>query len=374
MGSTRDIGRFRPHRVWLGQMACALLLCLILAAPNGAQAEMVQHNAYFATQTTTASNGAIIEEAVINGPPTPPEGFVRMEANMAAATENAAITVLNEVPAFTWCFGCSATSAAMMAGHLDRTGYPNLYTGPTNNGVMVLNNDDHWSTWTDPGGDTRNRCPLSATQQGLDGRTTRGGVDDYWYQYNSSIDPFTEGGGWTEHTLGGSTGDYMRTNRYAAPSQNTDGSTTFYNYTNGAVFTAAAAVSNGVTGKSGMYGLKLFFESRGYTVTEAYNQYIYGYNGNTQGFTFDDFKAVIDSGFPLLVQVQGHTMLGLGYNADTEDIYIHDTWDHTTHTMPWGGTYSGMDMYAVTVVKLDPDEREATANVIPAANLLLLGQ
>ena len=47
---------------------------------------------------------------------------------------------LPDVPAFDWCYGCSATSAAMLFGYYDRTGYDNMYAGPTNGGVCPLNN------------------------------------------------------------------------------------------------------------------------------------------------------------------------------------------------------------------------------------------
>ena len=36
------------------------------------------------------------------------------------------INVLSNVPAFDWCYGCSPTSAAMMFGHYDNAGYPNM--------------------------------------------------------------------------------------------------------------------------------------------------------------------------------------------------------------------------------------------------------
>jgi Divergent InlB B-repeat domain/Fibronectin type III domain len=43
-------------------------------------------------------------------------------------------------------------------------------------------------------------------------------------------------------------------------------------------------------------------------------------------------------------------MVGVGYNDTNQTMYIHDTWDYSTHTMTWNGSYSGMDMYAVSIV------------------------
>ena len=83
---------------------------------------------------------------VINGPPTPPPGY---EAQRKPVILPGTINTLT-VPAFDWVFGCSSVSGAMIAGYYDRNGYPNMYTGPANSGVMPLNNSTtYWPTWTD---------------------------------------------------------------------------------------------------------------------------------------------------------------------------------------------------------------------------------
>jgi hypothetical protein len=91
--------------------------------------------------------------------------------------------------------------------------------------------------------------------------------------------------------------------------------------------------------------LRLFFESRGYSVTTNYNQYIQGYDGNSQGYTLANYQTSINSGIPVLIQIAGHTMLGIGYESGTSTIYVHDTWDYQMHSMTWGGSYSGMQHY-----------------------------
>jgi hypothetical protein len=82
---------------------------------------------------------------------------------------------------------------------------------------------------------------------------------------------------------------------------------------------------------------------------------IYGYNGNTNGFTFQQYSDEIDAGNPVFIHVRGHTMLGVGYDDSTSTIYIHDTWDYSTHSMTWGGSYSfySLNQVAVTVVKIE---------------------
>ncbi len=343
-------------------LGVAVLLVLGSGAGQiGAQVQdvdLVQVSPYFATGTTMI-DGEIVGVTFISGPPEPPEGFARVpvEAPAAGASpvigEDGAILVLLQVPAFNWCFGCSATSAAMIAGYYDRVGYWNMYTGPTNGGVMPLTNSA-WPDWHD-GTHLRHQCPLSATHNGLDGRATKGHVDDYWRVYGDpGPDPFN--GNWAEHTYGDCTGDYMKTNQAAYG--NTDGMTTFWYYPNGAKWT-------GTTASDGGYGLQLFYGSRGYTVADRYNRVILGYDwdgpGTTygpaaQGATFADYKAEIDAGHPVMIHVTGHTMVGVGYDDASNTLYIHDTWDYNTYTMTWGGTYGGMTHYGITVVK--PDEPE----------------
>ena len=178
---------------------------------------------YYSVETLVLDDGTSIDAITINGPPEPPPGFER-PAVLDGAT--AVDVTLGDVPAFDWSYGCSATSAAMIAAYYDRTDYPDVYTGTTNSGVMPMDN----SIWGE------GECPLSATHQGIDGRVTRGHVDDYWIATNQpGPDPYVLNG-WTEHTLGNCTGDFMKTNKWygnplpSAPTYyfNNDGGTTFF--------------------------------------------------------------------------------------------------------------------------------------------------
>src|SRR5690606_27501815 len=185
---------------------------------------------------------------------------------------------------------------------------------------------------------------------GLDGRTTKGSIDDYWIEYGSTNpDPYI--GHWTQHTWGDAIGDYMKTSQ--STFGNTDGSTNFYTWTNSPTqLTCADMVSNGISSLDGTYGRKLFYEARGYAVTDCYNQKT---DNNAGGFTLANFKAEIDAGHPVLLNLAGHSIVGYGYNGST--IYIRDTWDSdpsAVYTMPWGGSYDGMNLLSVSVVKLGP--------------------
>jgi len=290
-------------------------------------------------------NGNQITRAIF---PLGPQVIRAAVANVPDVNIAGAINSLLNVPAFDWSYGCSATSAAMLFGYYDRIGYSNMYTGPTNSGVCPLDNSV-WGHTTYPNV-TCGEMPLSATHNGIDGRAIKGHVDDYWIDYdNDDPDPYL--GNWAEHTLGDSTGDYMGTNQ--AKFGNTDGSTTFYWYTNGDPlydYTGAEPSK-----RDGSHGMKLFADSRSYTVVTNFCQLIQGQGSDLdKGFNFTDFQSEIDAGRPVLIHVVGHTMLGFGYNTEGNIIYIHDTWDYSDHTMIWGETYAYMQHRAVTVIQLQP--------------------
>lgn len=252
--------------------------------------------------------------------------------------------LLSAVPAFSWSFGCSPTAGAMMAGYYDRNGYPDMYTGPTNGGVCPLNN----SSWgTDLiNGEYRSLCPLSATKQGLDSRAERGHVDDYWLKYGSDLtDPYITNG-WTEHEHEDCTADFMKTSQIKF--DNSDGETSFYHMLGGAPFDQALE-------DDGAHGMKLFLESRGYTVKRWFSQTLKGYKGWEDGITYNDYKMEIDEGRPVIVHLAGHTILGVGYDSDSETIYFHNTWDYNVNSMTWGGKYDNMQMYSVSIFELEPN-------------------
>lgn len=284
---------------------------------------------------TFMDKGKKIDQIIVPG--RPPRNFLGAIAFVPTTSQAAGVNVLPNVPAFDWTYGCVATSAAMLMGYYDNNGYPDMYTGPTNGGVCPLNN----SVWG------YGECPLSATRFGLDGRATKGHVDDYWRSFgNCSPDPFI--GAWSEHVKGDSTADFLGTNQSTLG--NCDGSTMFCCYPGGDPL--YDYTGNEPTARDTAHGLKLFAESRGYSVTANFNQYIVGYQGNTKGFSFDDFKAEIDAGRPALIHITGHTILGYGYNTAGNLIYIHDTWDHNDHQMTWGGKYAGRTHFGVTVLRL----------------------
>lgn len=300
---------------------------------------------YYAVTTVELGDGSRLEQAIISGPPRPPSG--RAAPAIARPVPDAAGGIASlSVPAYGWTFGCSATSAAMIAAYYDRSGFPNIYTGPTGGGVMPMDSSV-WPRWTDDEPFTYDQCPLAASRVGLDGRTGRGSIDDYWVAYGSAAnDPYIAGV-WAEHAFSDAIGDYMRTSQSAFG--NTDGSTAFHNWSNlTAPLTCADMEAQKFT-HDGTYGRRLFYQARGYTVTDCYNQKVDTAGG---AFSFAMYRAEIDAGRPVLLNLAGHSVVGVGYDTATSTVYLHDTWDFALHSMAWGGSYESMSLRSVSIVNI----------------------
>ncbi|MDW7755565.1 MAG: fibronectin type III domain-containing protein [Brevefilum sp.] len=308
-------------------------------------------NPYYTLEIINLEDGTAIEKATINGPPRPlPEYEASRQASIQPLPSDG---IIASFPSYSWVFGCSAVSGAMIAGYYDRNGYPNMYAGPTNGGVMPLT-DTSWPTWSD-GYDSYPNNPLIASHLGVDGRAIKGSIDDYWVIYGSTAsDPYI--GNWAQHTWSDAIGDFMKTSQSSY--SNTDGSTWFYNNSYSPLTCDSMEVSYDpyhnvwVNDVDGTYGRKLFYEARGYTVDECYNQKTDNVGG---GFTLADFQAEIDAGHPVLLNLAGHSIVGYGYSGST--IYIRDTWSSNTSftpTMTWGGSYDGMVLQSVSFVRLRP--------------------
>lgn len=298
---------------------------------------------YSTTELVTLPDGSEIYKITISSPPHRPEGYLPNQVNQSDLGTDATAVMLTGVPTFQWVFGCSSVSAAMIAGYYDTHGFPNLYTGATNGGAVPLT-DSVWGSWSD-GYDTYPNNPLIASKLGVDGRSIRGSIDDYWVEYLSGKkDPYVTGG-WTQHAWSDSVGDFMKTSQSAY--ENTDGSTSFYYYSDATRLTCAVAETYNLV-EDGTWGYSQFFEARGYPVDTCYYQKTD--NISSGGFSLAQYRAEIDSGHPVMIHVQGHTMVGVGYDRDSNLIYLHDTWDYNVHSMTWGGSYSGMSMQAVSIV------------------------
>ncbi|MBN1796800.1 MAG: C39 family peptidase [Sedimentisphaerales bacterium] len=312
--------------------------------------------------TVSQSWASEIEFMSMVSSPTRPDGY----GSRAIDALPQSAVVLSQVPTSTWTYGCSATSAGMMFGYYDRTGYSNMYTGPANGGVAPLTNLGQGIGAPIPGSTS-----LIATQNGFDGRVTDGHVDDYWISYGSNgPDPWESSG--TEHTWGGCTADYMGTNQWkwdmdlnGNKDNNVDGGTLLWTYGSAnKLYDYIPSAAYGLPQTALSHGMRLFAESRGYTVLENYTQKIDAVVAG--GFSFADYMAEIDAGCPVMVQVEGHSMVGVGYDTNNNQVLLHDTWDNNIHYMTWGSSYSGMNHFAMTVIHLEAIPEPCTILLLAA--------
>ena len=258
---------------------------------------------------------------------------------------------LPDAPAYDWWYGCSPTSAGMMMGYYDINGYGNLsyenlvaggtaspgYPGDINvrNTIASQGHIDHFYP-----GDMSANCGESGDD--IPGRTTA--------NFNSLADFM----GTSQDLLG-----------------NSNGSTLFYNYTNGARFYASDALSSGVQDSSGMFGIMEYVNYAGYGLSSIFNQYV-DTLGRTYGFSFNDYRNEIDNGRVVMIHVTGHSMFGYGYD-DSDNILFRDTWDASEYSMAWGGSYSDMDMYGVTAFTFTGGDDPEIPKVPEPTTIILFG-
>jgi hypothetical protein len=246
---------------------------------------------------------------------------------------------------YSWWYGCSPTSAGMLMGYYDRNGYGGLgYSNLVPGGVAEA------STYPSVAG-VWNYLAQSAI-------ASPGHVSDFYAGgYLASGDdvapPF--------HSFD-CLADFMGTSQDSVGSAN--GSTWFVYWTNGAPFTYLDSLGLGVQDIDGMYGVGEYINYSTYSFTTLYTQLIYSPSAPL-GFTFQDYKDEIDAGRGVMIQVEGHTMAGIGYDGD--NIVLYDTWSPGPHTMAWGGAYSNMAQWGVTVFELSGGEP-----IIPAPGAVVL--
>jgi hypothetical protein len=248
-------------------------------------------------------------------------------------------------PDYEWWYGCSPTSAGMMMGYYDINGYGGLtYDNLVPGGTAEL------STYFNPTA-LANQVIASA-----------GHVADFYRSgYGASGDdvvpPF--------HTFN-SLADFMGTSQDSVGNPN--GATTFYYWTNGSKFYDSDALANSVWNLDGMYGMGEYVDYAGYDTISLYTQ-LTDNQGQPYGFSFNDYMAEIDAGRVVMLQVEGHSMYGYGYDGGNQTVYLHDTWSQGEHSMTWGQPYQGLDLWGVTCLELTG----GTAPIPEPATMLLLG-
>lgn len=266
------------------------------------------------------------------------------------------IGTLSNAPDYDWWYGCSPTSAGMMMGYYDLNGYNGLYyTNLVAGGVAesstfgagpyyandTIASTGHIAAFYNEGTDVRHPDPHDGPYMDEGDDLTRD---------PSAFDCLA---------------DFMGTSQDSV--DNVNGGTTFYTYPTGARFYESDAEFWGVTNESGMYGIGEYISFAGYSTTTLYNQSTDNL-GRTYGFSFADYMNEIDNGRVVMIHVEGHSMFGYGYdNSGVDDIvYLHDTWSLGQKSMTWGGSYSGLSMWGVTVLEL-------AGGVVPTPAAVFLG-
>jgi len=243
---------------------------------------------------------------------------------------------------YDWWHGCSPTAVGMVLGRYDRQGY-----GGYGYGNLVPGGVAEPETFYGP--------PVGWEAVVTHAIASQGHVADFYAAgYGAVGDDVPEP--W--HAFN-SMADFMGTSQDAQG--NSNGMTTFYNYTDGDPlhWDAVSRLEHKdqpIKDRSGMYGIMEYIRHSGYGVEVLYNQWILGWAGNTKGFTLEQYKAEIDAGRPVLIHVEDHTMAGVGYDDDISNlILVYDTWTAGPHGLTWGGSYSGHDHFGVTVLEIVPE-------------------
>lgn len=239
-------------------------------------------------------------------------------------------TTLNgSVPDYHWWYGCSPTSAGMLAGYYDINGYNGYTYSRLVKGVIA-----ETSTY---GAGTFAVNSIIASSGHV--------ADFYGGGLGASGDDTYDGRNFD------CLADFMGTSQDSAG--NTNGGTTFYFNPSGAKL-YMGSLSASYRDKSGAYGIWEYFNYSGYNQSgpgqNFYNQYIAGFDGNLLGFTFQDYMNEIDNSRAVILHIENHSLFGYGYDAGTGEILFHDTWSLGEHRMLWGDSYDGRDLFGVTVV------------------------
>ncbi|MDB6041030.1 MAG: hypothetical protein JWM99_4871 [Verrucomicrobiales bacterium] len=276
---------------------------------------------------------------------------------MVPAASGAQNVMITGVPDYSWYAGCFCTASGNLIGYWDRHGLPNFYTGPTAGGIAPL----------DSNGANGGIRSLWASKAGVDGRPADkfGHIDDYWLSYNDDYsfsyestipDPYITAGR-QEHTPD-CIGDFMGvsqnkwTNLNGECDGNIDAFAVIFWDASGAKRTnyVPPAVS-GPPIRDVPSGLRAWTQYKGRDC-EVVSQ-LADFNPHVPsgtGFSFQDMKAEIDAGYPVVICMQNpdeffrnlpgmsranpeiHGMLAYGYYVDDEGN------NRVRYKTSWGGS------------------------------------
>ncbi len=250
---------------------------------------------------------------------------------------------LADVPDYSWFAGCFGTASGNLMGYWDRHGFPDFYRGPTAGGVAPLNS----------AGANAGIRSLWASRAGLDGRPLDqpGHLDDYWENFGSDGMGTYESGATDPHLLAGRAehapdcvGDFIGAsqNKWGDLNGECRGNINafafnYWQQDGGRRENYFPAGPSGAPIPDIQSGWIKWAEAHG-SQANTFSQ-LADFNPHVppgSGFTFEDLKAEIDAGYPVLLFLQNpgafsrnlpgfsggnpfvHAMLAYGYVSDTD--------------------------------------------------------
>ena len=283
------------------------------------------------------------------------------------------ILLANTMPEAEYMYGCTPTAVGMILGYYDLYGYRGTDLSNLIDGVVDLKSR----------GTNGNAYDMDAFDTVL-GRAIAS--EDYVYRFYSrgDLDVITgkkAGTYWTTSVeeeleysfVNGGEGPDMRTDiwnciaDYLGTGQiwrgNDNLSTSISQSTLEDILNYEMNINYNINGiqrlvdwrfTSMLYGLNLYVEDKGYSLDRKITgTYVVDVAGGD--FTFEDYKAEIDAGRPVLISIKGHSMVGYGYNPETNEIIFDDCYQ-ADQRMDWGGFYHYSDadlpLQSITVIGL----------------------
>ena len=283
------------------------------------------------------------------------------------------ILLANTMPEAEYMYGCTPTAVGMILGYYDLYGYRGTDLSNLIDGVVDLKSR----------GTNGNAYDMDAFDTVL-GRAIAS--EDYVYRFYSrgDLDVITgkkAGTYWTTSVeeeleysfVNGGEGPDMRTDiwnciaDYLGTGQiwrgNDNLSTSISQSTLEEILNYRMNINYNINGisrivdwrfTSMLYGLNLYVEDKGYSLDREITRTC-TVDAAGGDFTFEDYKAEIDAGRPVLISIEGHSMVGYGYNPETNEIIFDDCY-RADQRMVWGGTYHYSDadlpLQSITVIGL----------------------
>ena len=252
------------------------------------------------------------------------------------------VLLANAMPEAEYMYGCTPTSIAMILGYYDRCGYRGTDLSDIVEGEVDLKER----------GLDGNAYNMNAFDTVL-GRLTA--TEEYVYRFHSRDGaettpkqelPYTfkTGTSTLDTSVWNCLADNLGTGQFWRGNPNLSTTVTYCPLEELYTYDHTIPITDGSTTKNVryidtamLYGLDLYVQSRGYSmdyeITGTYMADVA--NGD---FTFADYMREIDSGRPVLISIQGHSMVGYGYNAATNEIIFDDCYK-SGQRMAWDGTY-----------------------------------